>query len=58
MLRLVVDTNCLLASINPRGTYFQLYELFIARTFEWVISNEILTKYEEQVTRRYSASTA
>ena len=44
MLRLVVDTNCLLASINPRGTYFQLYELFIARTFEWVISNEILTE--------------
>ena len=58
MLRLVVDTNCLLASINPRGAYFQLYELFIARTFEWVISNEILTEYEEQVTRRYSASTA
>ncbi|MBD2769935.1 putative toxin-antitoxin system toxin component, PIN family [Hymenobacter sp. BT664] len=58
MQRLVVDTNCLLASINPRGAYFQLYELFIAKAFEWVISNEILTEYEEQVTRRYSASTA
>ncbi|MBT2559351.1 putative toxin-antitoxin system toxin component, PIN family [Hymenobacter sp. ISL-91] len=58
MLRLVVDTNCLLASINPRGAYFQLYELFVANAFEWVISNEILTEYEEQVTRRYSASTA
>ena len=58
MQRLVVDTNCLLASINPRGAYFQLYELFIARAFEWVISNEILTEYEEQLTRRYSAATA
>ena len=58
MQRLVVDTNCLLASINPRGAYFKLYELFMAKSFEWVISNEILTEYEEQVTRRYSANTA
>ena len=58
MQRLVVDTNCLLASINPRGAYFKLYELFMAKSFEWVISNEILTEYEEQVTRRFSASTA
>lgn len=58
MQRLVVDTNCLLASINPRGAYFKLYELFIASAFEWVLSNEILTEYEEQVTRRYSVRTA
>lgn len=58
MRRVVVDTNCLLASINPRGAYFALYELFIANAFEWVLSNEILTEYEEQVTRRYSARTA
>lgn len=58
MQRLVVDTNCLLASINPRGAYFKLYELFIASEFEWVLSNEILTEYEEQVTRRYSVRTA
>lgn len=58
MRRVVVDTNCLLASINPRGPYFQLYGLFIAEAFEWVVSNEILTEYEEQITRRYSARTA
>ena len=28
MQRLVVDTNCLLASINPRGAYFKLYEIY------------------------------
>ena len=58
MRRLVVDTNCLLASINPRGAYFKLYELFMAKAFEWVVSNETLTEYEEQVTRRYSVGTA
>jgi predicted nucleic acid-binding protein len=58
MLRVVVDTNCLLASINPRGAYFRLYELFLVSAFEWVISNEILTEYEEQVTQRYSVRTA
>lgn len=58
MQRLVVDTNCLLASINPRGAYFKLYELFMAKAFEWVISNEILMDYEKQVKRRYSATTA
>ena len=58
MRRLVVDTNCLLASINPRGAYCKLYELFMAKAFEWVVSNEILTEYEEQVTRRYSVGTA
>ncbi|WP_229725468.1 putative toxin-antitoxin system toxin component, PIN family [Hymenobacter baengnokdamensis] len=47
-----------MASINPRGTYFRLYELFINQQFEWVLSNEILTEYEEQVTRRYSIRTA
>ena len=54
----MVDTNCLLASINPRGVYFHLYELFIARAFKWVISNEILTGYDEPVTRRCSVATA
>ena len=58
MQRLVVDTNCLLASINPRGAYFKLYELFMAKSFEWVISNEILTEYEEILTQHYSIATA
>lgn len=46
------------ASLHQPPAYFKLYELFIARAFEWVLSNEILTEYEEQVTRRYSVRTA
>ena len=58
MRRIVVDTNCLLASISPHSPYYRLYQLFEAEAFEWVVSNEILTEYEEQLTRRYSAETA
>ena len=58
MRRVVVDTNCLLASISPRSPYYRLYQLFEAEAFEWVVSNEILTEYEEQLTKHYSAATA
>ena len=58
MRRVVVDTNCLLASISPRSPYYRLYQLFEAEAFEWVVSNEILTEYEEQLTQFYSAVTA
>lgn len=58
MARVVVDTNCLLASISPRSPYYRLYQLFETEAFEWVVSNEILTEYEEQLTRHYSPATA
>ena len=32
--------------------------MFAAEAFEWVISNEILTEYDEILTRRYSPLTA
>ena len=44
-MRVVIDTNCLIASIPPRGEYYWLYEAFEAEKFEWLISNEILTEY-------------
>ena len=58
MPRAVIDTNCLLASVGPRSPGAALYDLFAAEAFEWVISNEILTEYDEVLTRRYSAHTA
>ena len=44
MLRVVVDTHCLLASLNPNSPYHRLYKLFAAEAFEWVLSNEIITE--------------
>lgn len=54
----VVDTNCLLASIPPKSKYYWLYAMFNDGRFEWAVSNEILIEYEEKITDRYSAKTA
>lgn len=58
MPRVVVDTNCLLASISPASPFYRLYTLFAAEVFEWVVSNEILTEYEEILTKHYSPKLA
>ena len=58
MRRAVIDTNCLLASLNRNSPFYRLYELFVSEAFEWMLSNEILTEYEEILTQHYSAATA
>ena len=58
MRRAVIDTNCLLVSLNRNSPFYRLYGLFVSEAFEWVLSNEILTEYEEVLTRHYSAATA
>ncbi|WP_373514487.1 putative toxin-antitoxin system toxin component, PIN family [Persicitalea sp.] len=57
-MRAVIDTNCILASIPPKGDYYWLYESFEKGLFDWVISNEILTEYDEKISERYSRETA
>ena len=42
MTRVVIDTNCLRASIPPRSPFYQLYLDFRAMKFEWWVSTEIL----------------
>lgn len=58
MRRAVIDTNCLLASINRNSPFHRLYELFISEAFEWVLSNEIITECEEILTKHYTAAIA
>jgi len=57
-MRVVIDTNCLLVSIPPRSGFYWLYEAFKRKRFEWLISNEILAEYEEQLVTMYSRDTA
>ncbi|WP_257669807.1 putative toxin-antitoxin system toxin component, PIN family [Parapedobacter tibetensis] len=57
-MRIVVDTNCLLASIPPQSGYYWLYQSFTDGKFDWLVSNEILTEYEEKITDRYSGKAA
>ncbi len=58
MVRVVVDTNCLLASIPPNSTGYALYTAFEMEQVEWVVSNEIITEYEEKLSQKYSPKTA
>jgi uncharacterized protein len=57
-MRVVIDTNCLIASIPKKADAYWLYLAFQDRAFIWVISNEILNEYFEKLTDFYSQQTA
>lgn len=57
-MRVVIDTNCLIASIPASGDYFWLYLAFRAKRFTWVLSSEIINEYEEKLSEFYSPETA
>ncbi|MCE7040655.1 putative toxin-antitoxin system toxin component, PIN family [Dyadobacter sp. CY312] len=57
-MRVVIDTNCLRASIPPKSPFYQLYLDFRAQKFDWYVSNEILLEYDEILTATYSAKTS
>jgi uncharacterized protein len=57
-MRVVIDTNCLIASIPRSGVHYWLYSAFTDRDFEWIVSQEILTEYEEKLGDFYSPSLA
>jgi len=57
-MRVVIDTNCLVASIPPKSKDFWLYLAFKSEAFTWVISNEILTEYSEILSEFYSQETS
>ncbi|AYL96906.1 putative toxin-antitoxin system toxin component, PIN family [Mucilaginibacter celer] len=57
-MRVVIDTNCLLASIPSQSPHYWLYKAFRNLNFEWLISNEVLTEYNELLSSYYSTQTA
>ncbi len=57
-MRVVIDTNCLIASIPKNGKDFWLYLAFRDEAFTWVVSTEILNEYYEKVSEFYSPETA
>src|SRR6185312_1569345 len=56
--RLVLDTNIFLVALAPHFKYYWIYEALTENKFELVVSNEILTEYQEQVVRRYGLNKA
>ncbi len=57
-MRVVIDTNCLIASIPSKNPEYWLYLAFRNKAFDWYISNEVLLEYEEILTDFYSPATA
>ena len=57
-MKIVIDTNVLLATIKKGNFERFVYEAFKEERFEWVVSTEILKEYEETLINFYSVETA
>jgi uncharacterized protein len=57
-MRVIIDTNCLIASIPSKNPEYWLYLAFRNKDFDWHISNEVLLEYEEILSSFYSRQTA
>lgn len=53
----VLDTNVLLVALPPRSPYRLIFDKLVAGAYDLVISNDILTEYEEQIAKRYDTQT-
>jgi len=51
--RLVLDTNIFLVSLAVHSKYHWIYKALVNKKFDLVVSNEILTEYQEQISNRY-----
>jgi putative PIN family toxin of toxin-antitoxin system len=52
-LKIVLDTNVFLVSIASHFKYFWVYEKLQQGEYELYVSNEILTEYQEQITKKF-----
>ncbi len=51
----ILDTNILLVALPTRSPYRPIFDKLIAGAYDLVISNDIVTEYEEQIAKRYDA---
>lgn len=54
MNNVVLDTNCLLASLSKRGRYFNVWQNLHRGKYILCVSNEILEEYEEVISHKTS----
>lgn len=57
-MRVVIDTNCLLAAIPADSDHKWLYDAFLNEAFEWFVSTEILDEYAEMIGEFFSEQVA
>lgn len=46
-MRVVLDTNVLLVSIAPKSVYRPIFEALLAKKYELIVSNDVLSEYRE-----------
>ena len=57
-MRIVLDTNCLLVSVQEYSDYFWLWQAFRDKKYILCYSDEILNEYQEILSHYYSVSLA
>ncbi len=57
-MRVVLDTNILLVSIAKKSRYRIIFDSLIAKKFDLVISNEVLSEYTEIIAKKTNAIVA
>ena len=55
MDKVVLDTNCLIASLSKRGKYFQVWKDLHAGKYMLCVSNDILNEYEEIISTKVNS---
>ena len=58
MKRIVLDTNCLLVSVQEYSNFFWLWQAFHDKKFALYYTNEILNEYQEILSHYYSSALA
>ena len=56
--RIVLDTNCLIASLSKKGNYFPVWQGLHQGKYTLCVSNEILEEYEEILSQKTNATIA
>ena len=57
-MKIVLDTNCLLVSVQGYSEYYWLWKAFCDKKFILCYTDEILNEYQEILSRYYSAAFA
>ncbi len=58
ILKIVLDTNCLLRSISRRSDYTIVLNKLYENAYELFLTNDILLEYEEKIEEFFSAETS
>lgn len=56
-MRFVLDTNVFLVSLSPYSDYAPIFDALLTGQFALLLSNEVITEYEEIIGQRYDRET-